>query len=209
MGDTKRGRFIALEGIDGSGKSTQLKYLAERFAKEELPFYGTMEPTSSPFGKLMRQVLRGEVKTDPRVAAPLFVADRLDHLLGETDGIVKKLENGIHVVTDRYYFSSYAYQGVDLGLDWVIEANAPCAGILRPDLTLFIDIDPDTAMERIRRNRDVVEIFEKKERLVRTRALYLEAFERLKDVERVEIVDGNRPVEEIAEDLWQRISALL
>ena len=158
---------------------------------------------------LMRQVLRGEVKTDPRVAAPLFVADRLDHLLGETDGIVKKLENGIHVVTDRYYFSSYAYQGADLGLDWVIEANAPCAGILRPDLTLFIDIDPDTAMERIRRNRDVVEIFEKKERLVRTRALYLEAFERLKDVERVEIVDGNRPVEEIAEDLWQRILALL
>ncbi len=209
MGDTERGRFFALEGIDGSGKSTQLKFLAKRFEKEKLPFYGTMEPTSSPFGKLMRQVLRGEVKTDPRVAAPLFVADRLDHLLGETDGIVKKLEKGIHVVTDRYYFSSYAYQGADLGLDWVIEANAPCARILRPDLTLFIDIDPDTAMERIRANRDVVEIFEKRERLVRTRELYLEAFEWMKDVERVEIVDGNRTVEEIAEDLWQRISALL
>ncbi len=209
MGDTKRGRFIALEGIDGSGKSTQLKLLTKKFEEAGLPFYGTMEPTSSPFGKLMRQVLRGEVKTDPRVAAPLFVADRLDHLLGETDGIVKKLEEGIHVVTDRYYFSSYAYQGADLGLDWVIEANAPCARILRPDLTLFIDIDPDTAMERIRANRDVVEIFEKKERLVRTRELYLEAFERMKDVERVEMVDGNRPAEEITEDLWRRVAAIL
>ena len=133
----------------------------------------------------------------------MFVADRLDHLLGETDGLKRRIDAGEHVITDRYYFSSYAYQSVDLGMDWVIEANRVCAGILRPDLTIFLDIDPDTAMERILANRDHTEIFEKRDRLARTRENYFAAFERLKDEERVVVVDGTRSQEEISEELWE------
>ena len=198
-----RGRLIALEGIDGSGKSTQARYLKEKLEAAGIPCYVTMEPTSSPFGKQLRQVLKGELKTDSRVVAPLFVADRLDHLVGESEGLVKKLEDGITVVTDRYYFSSYAYQSVDLPMEWVITANQVCADIRRPDITIFIDLDPGAAMERILEHRDHVEIFEKRDLLEKCRQNYFRAFELLKEQEKVAVVDGNRSKEEIAADIWE------
>ena len=94
-------------------------------------------------------------------------------------------------------------------MDWVIAANAPCAEVRRPDLNIFLDVDPDTAMERILRNRDHVEIFEQKERLARTRSLYLEAFERMKNLEEVVVIDGNRSEEEIAEDIWRAVQTVM
>ena len=208
MAEKQKGRFIALEGIDGSGKSTQARLLTEALEAEGIPCCVTMEPTASPFGKLLRQVLKGELKTDARVVAPLFVADRLDHLVGETEGIAKKLEEGITVITDRYYFSSYAYQSVDLPMDWVITANEICAQIRRPDVTIFIDLDPEAAMERILENRDHVEIFEKRERLEKCRENYFRAFELLKGKENVAVTDGNRGVEEIAADIRRIVEAL-
>ena len=203
MAERRKGGFIALEGIDGSGKSTQARLLKEALEADGIPCYVTMEPTASPFGKLLRQVLKGELKTDARVVAPLFVADRLDHLVGETEGIARKLEDGITVITDRYYFSSYAYQSVDLPLDWVITANEICAQIRRPDVSIFIDLDPAAAMERIRENRDHVEIFEKRERLEKCRENYFRAFERLKEQENVAVTDGNRGVDEIAAEIYR------
>ena len=75
------GKFIAFEGIDGSGKSTQIEYLTEKLKKENIYYYTTMEPTDSPIGSLIHQIMTGRVKTDNKVIAALFVADRLDHLL--------------------------------------------------------------------------------------------------------------------------------
>ena len=142
---------------------------------------------------------------DNKAIAALFAADRLDHLLNEVDGIASKIEEGTTVLTDRYYFSSYAYHGVDMPMDWIIQANEQSSQILRPTVNIFIDTDPDIAMERIARNRFHRELFEKKSRLIEVREKYLEAFEKRKDVERVMIIDGNRSEREIAEDIWEKL----
>lgn len=93
----------------------------------------------------------GRIPADNKVIASLFIADRVDHLLNSTDGICQKIDSGVSVITDRYYFSSYAYNGVDLDMDWVIHANSISADILRPTLTVFLDIPVNTALERIAR----------------------------------------------------------
>ncbi len=205
MQSNNKGKFIAFEGIDGSGKSTQIRILAERLKMQGDTCYTTMEPTDSPIGYLIHQIMTGRIKTDNKVIAALFVADRLDHLLNDVDGIVSKVNEGITVLTDRYYFSSYAYQSVDMPMDWIIQANEQSSQILRPTVNIFIDTDPDIAMERIARNRFHRELFEKKSRLIEVREKYLEAFEKRKDVERVMIIDGNRSEREIAEDIWEKL----
>lgn len=200
-----RGNFIVFEGIDGSGKSTQIELLTNRLNKERIFCYTTMEPTNSPIGSLIHQIMTGRVKTDNRVIAGLFVADRLDHLLNEVDGIVSKINEGTTVISDRYYFSSYAYHSVDMPMEWVIHANEQSSLILKPTITIFIDVDPNTAIERIAKNRFHQELFEKKSRLVKVRDNYLKAFELLKKEEKYAIIDGNQTQEEIAEKVWDTV----
>lgn len=197
------GSLIVFEGIDGSGKSTQIQLLSKKLREQQVPFYATMEPTNSPVGSLIRQLLTGRMHADPKVIAALFTADRLDHLLNDVDGIVQMIEKGTTVIMDRYYFSSYAYQSVDVPMDWVIRANALSSGILRPKVNIFLDVDVDDALERITNNRHQTELFEEKTRLIQVRERYMEAFERLQDTENVVIVDGGQPPEDVAEKVWE------
>ncbi len=208
-GQAMEGKFIAFEGIDGSGKSTQVRLLSDRLRKEDIPFYVTMEPTDSPIGSLIHQIMTGRVKTDNKVIAALFAADRLDHLLNDVNGIVEKINNGMNVIMDRYYFSSYAYQSVDVPMDWVIHANEQSSAILRPTVNIFIDIDPDTALERIAKTRFQKELFEEKSRLALVRQSYIEAFDRLQGVEQVAVVDGNGSTQEVARDVWEIVKSYL
>jgi len=201
--------FIALEGIDGSGKSTQTKLLTERLTNQGHKVYSTFEPTNNHIGKLIRDILKGNTKADYRIIAGLFVADRLDHLLNEEYGIVKKLAEGYTVIMDRYYFSSYAYQGAHMDIDWVIQANAMSASILRPDVNIFIDVAPEISMQRLHANRDTIELFETLDNLKLVRSKYMEAFEKLKADENIFSVDGNRTPELIAGDIWQKVSSML
>lgn len=205
MDKTNRGKLIAFEGIDGSGKTTQIGLLAGRFREMGITFYTTMEPTDSPIGSLIHQIMTGRMNADPKVIAALFVADRLDHLLNEVNGVVHKVEEGITVIMDRYYFSSYAYQSVDVPIDWLIQANAQSRSILRPAVHIFIDTDPEIAMERITQNRCDKELFEEKSRLARVREKYLECFERFGGSEQVVRIDGNRSPEEVAQDIWKAV----
>ena len=140
--------------------------------------------------------------------AALFAADRLDHIQNDTNGLLTFLERGINVISDRYYFSSYAYQSVDLPMDWIISANSLAADLLRPDATLFIDVDPEVTMARIEKNRMTRELFEDTERLIKTRERYFEAFERMKDKEKIIIVNGDRTPEEVALDIWEKTKDL-
>ena len=204
-GKKQKGNFIAFEGIDGSGKSTQIGLLAERLKKEGVCCYTTMEPTNAPVGSLVRQVMTGRIRMDNKAIAALFAADRLDHLLNEVDGIASKIEEGTTVLTDRYYFSSYAYHSVDVPMEWVIRANEQSALILRPTVNLFIDVDPDTALERIARNRFHQELFEKKSRLVEVRENYKKAFDLLAGEEKYTVIDGNQSREAIADNIWAAV----
>lgn len=90
-------------------------------------------------------------------------------------------------------------------MDWLIEANAQSSMILKPDLNIFLDVDPDTALERITQNRFQKELFEEKSWLVKVRQKYMEAFEKLRDSENVLIIDGNRDVRDVAEDVWKAV----
>lgn len=200
-----KGKFIAFEGIDGSGKSTQIQYLMEKLKENNIYYYTTMEPTDSPIGSLIHQIMMGRIKTDNKVIAALFVADRLDHLLNDINGLKAKIDEGTTVISDRYYFSSYAYHSVDMPMKWVIQANDQCKRILQPTVTVFIDVDPDVAIERIAKNRFHQELFEKKSRLVKVREKYFEAFKRERDNENIIVVDGNKQPAEIADEIWKKV----
>jgi len=203
-----RNLFIALEGIDGSGKSTQSKLLAEKLTAAGHKVYTTFEPTDGMVGSVLRNILKGNIKADHRTIAGLFLADRLDHLLNEETGIVKKMKDGYTVITDRYYFSSYAYHGTHMDMDWVIAANSICAQTLRPDINVFIDVSPETSMQRINTNRASTELFENLESLKNIQAKYLEAFHKLKDDENIFITNGDRSAEAIANDIYYKVSSL-
>src|SRR5664279_813328 len=200
--------FIALEGIDGSGKSTQVKLLSENLTKAGHEVYSTFEPTDSPIGSIIRNIFNHTMEADHRTIAGLFVADRLDHLLNKTNGILKKIAEGYTVITDRYYFSSYAYQGIHMPLDWVIEANSLSADLLRPDLNVYIDILPEISMTRLHQGRSSIELYESIENLTNVRDKYFEIFERLKSRETIFITEGNRSPEIIAADIWTEISEI-
>ena len=202
--------FIAFEGIDGSGKSTHVKLLAEFLTHKGHKVYTTFEPTDSRIGVMIRDIFNHRMEGDQRVIAALFAADRLNHLLNSQDGILKKLKEGYTVITDRYYFSSYAYHSVhNIDMDWVIQANSMSADLLRPDLNIYIDISPDVSMERLKKGRNSFEMYETLENQKMVYDKYKEAFDRLGDAEKVFVTDGNRKTDLIAEDIRIAVEALI
>lgn len=201
----KKNLFIAIEGIDGSGKSTQAKNIAKHLEAEGHKVYLTFEPTDMRIGKMIRSILGGKEQADEKVIAALFAADRLDHLLHETNGILKKLADGYTVITDRYYFSSYAYHGAHVDMDWVIDSNRMAAETLKPDVNIFVDVSPEVAMTRINANRESVEIYETLDNLKAVQSQYFTAFQKLKNKEHIVFVNGDETPEKVTELLWSVI----
>jgi dTMP kinase len=205
----KNNVFIAIEGTDGSGKSTQAKLLAEKMSANGHKVHLTFEPTNRKIGSLLRNILKGTEIADQTTIAGLFLADRLDHLLNDEDGLVKKMADGYTVISDRYYFSSYAYHGVYVDMDWVIACNEMCARILKPDLNIFVDVPTDECMRRIVANRENAELYETNEILKKVRDNYLKAFSKLSDKEHIVTINGGRQIAEVAAEIWERCSELL
>ena len=203
------GRFLVFEGLDGSGKTTQMARLQQRLTGMGVAADTTCEPSDGPVGRLIRQILEGRISMDPRTLAALFAADRTDHLVIPETGVAALVKKGRIVLCDRYYFSSYAYHARDMDLEWVITLNAMNAQILKPDLTLFIDVAPQTCLERIRAGRKHLDLFEKIDILAQVRDNYFAAFERLKNQETVTVVDGNAPEEEVAQAVWRHVSRMV
>lgn len=182
-----KGKFIVFEGTDGSGKSTQMKMLGKYLKAKGISVYGTHEPTDSPFGALLRACLTGRVETDERAIAALFAADRIDHITNSVNGIMKKLEEGTTVLCDRYYFSSFAYNGGFVPLEWVIELNKPAMNLLRPDLTIFLDLPAEESMKRVAR-RGETERYETMEKQKRIRDKYFDVFRMFAGKETVAVI---------------------
>jgi dTMP kinase len=154
-----RGRFIALEGIDGSGTTTQRGALATALRARGHVVLETNEPSSGSIGRLARERLaQGAIPIDRGALALLFAADRLDHVATE---IEPALARGSLVITDRYVMSSWVYQALDCDPAWVraINQRAPW-----PDLTFVLDVPADAAMRRVMARRDAsgpaLEIYE-------------------------------------------------
>jgi dTMP kinase len=201
--------FLAFEGIDGSGKSTHSRLLSEKLNQLHHKTYTTCEPTDSEIGQLIRRILKGEHKADHKTLAGLFVADRLDHILDTEKGLLKQLNDGYHVITDRYYFSSYAYHSIHMDMDWVIAANSMSADLLRPTATIFVDVAPEICIERIQKSRANIELFETLDLLKAIRSNYLTAFEKLAGQENVVHIDGNRDMAVVAEEIFAYVNTLL
>ena len=204
-----RGKFIAFEGIDGSGKSSQVQMLKHQLEQSGHKVYCTFEPTDNRIGTTIRGILKGEDKADNLTIAALFAADRLHHILNERDGLLKKLKEGYIVLCDRYYFSSYAYHSVYMEMEWVIEINKKSADLLRPDLNLFIDVSPEIAMQRIQNNRAEVELYETMDMLKSVYHNYHLAFEKMKREEKIVSIAGNHSLDKIAADILGKVTSIL
>ena len=204
----ERGKFIVFEGIDGSGKSTQAKKLKEYLEGIGKVCVSTFEPTYNQIGDFLHKILSGSEKADPRVIATLFAADRLDHILNSAYGIKKMLDDGKYVICDRYYLSSFAYQGSEVSLPWVIELNREARAELKPDITILVDIPPEVSLERIKKGRESFEIYENLQRLTSVRENYLALCEKFKNEENIFITDGNKEPDLIFEDIKNAVSKI-
>lgn len=203
----QRGYFFAFEGIDGSGKSTQIQLLKKRIEANGVRCMETKEPTDGPIGSLIHQCMTGRTTADEQTLAALFAADRLDHILNNTDGLCRKLQDGVSIISDRYILSNYAYQSVRVPLDWLIQLNAQAAQLLKADCHIFIDVDPEVSLERMAKGRFHTELYETKDRLTEVRNRYFDLFDRLQEQEHILIVDGNQSVESISKDIWRHLTS--
>lgn len=201
-----KGLFIVFEGIDGSGKSTQIERLAKKLTADKFDVYQTFEPSDGPVGTLVRDMLKGKVEIDQRTIASLFAADRTDHLVNKRNGIADKVGNGQIVLCDRYYFSSYAYHSQYVDMDWVIQSNVINADILKPDLNIFIDVDPEACFKRLEKRQDEFELYEKIDVIKKVRELYFKAFDKLNKSEHVVIVDGNADEDVVEKRIFKEVS---
>ncbi|MGD9686848.1 MAG: dTMP kinase [Desulfobacter sp.] len=209
MEKANKGRFVVFEGIDGSGKTTQVELLCKRLASTGFRIHTTCEPTDGPVGRLIRRMLSGTLPADQRTIASLFAADRTEHLMDPETGIRQMVDTGTIVVCDRYYFSSYAYHSQYMDMEWVIQANRLNADILKPDITLFIDVDPQICLKRLQTTRKHLEIYEKIDIMKQVRANYLAAFNRLAHQEHVVVIDGNNSVDNIAKAVWEQVCLVI
>lgn len=188
--------FIVIEGIDGTGKSTQAQALAERFRADGREVVLDFEPTRGPHGmKLRESFTTGRLA--PEEELELFLADRRDHV----EQVIKpSLAAGKVVILDRYYFSNMAYQGA-IGFDpaEIRRRNEAFAPV--PDLLFILDLDIDTALQRIGARGDTANEFEKRENLERCREIFLS----LKDEPFTRVIDVSGPPEEVANTIAKHL----
>lgn len=202
MVERKKGLFIVFEGLDGSGKTTHIHALAKKLRAEGHICYETREPTDGPAGATVHQCMTGRVNADPHAIAALFAADRVDHVHNPYNGILKKIESGITVLTDRYVLSSLAYNGSEVSADWIWQLNAHVLEVMPPDCTVFIDIDPSLAMRRIDR-RDDKERYETQKMLTRVRKQYLDMMDSPNFRGEKLIVSGDDETDRVSEAIWR------
>ena len=208
--ENKRGLFIVIEGVDGSGKSTQASLLADYLRGLGRRVHHTAEPTESGLGGMVRDGLGGEHPRTTEELAAMFLADRVAHNVSPKSGIKQYLESGTDVVCDRYYYSSLAYQGVDGALQWVADMNLNSPVIKKPDICVFIDLDPEKCLEHIRAGRSHFEIYEENSAIIaETRRRYGIVFEMLNGRDNIVTVDGARTPQEVSADVIAAVSKLL
>ena len=193
----KIGAFICIEGLDGSGKTTQAKLLVAKLRKSHNAVY-TAEPSRGKIGAFIRnRCLYGEKRRSTVVEALLFAADRIEHV---ENVVLPALHQGKLVVSDRYLYSSLAYQGASgLSLEWIETINAHA---LKPDFAVFIDVDPKTVMNRLKPKRSVMENIETQQKV---REIYL------KFVEKGSLarIKGDKSKNEVAKELCAVVTEFL
>lgn len=203
--------FIVFEGIDGAGTSTQIKKLVDSNPEK---YEATAEPTKSEIGKFLRRMLAGEFHVDEKTNAYLFAADRCEHIYGQ-NGIIEKIKNGKTVVSDRYFFSSMAYQSASCGKDLPRLLNSPFP---LPEYLFYFQINPEISLARVNARNEKKEIYEKLDIQKKIAALYEEVISEYENIAQNNIqnfpqinaqsdtmkiirIDASKSIEEIAETI--------
>jgi dTMP kinase len=205
-------RFIVLEGIDGSGTTTQAARLVAELGRRGTRAVATCEPTSGPVGKFIRSALKGELTAEAGAPhalpwssmALLFAADRLDHV---ESVIAPALRDGVVVVCDRYVLSSLAYQSTtspegERAVPWIRALNSQA---LRADLTIVLDVADDVARARRERRGGKPELFEVNDLQRRLAAVYASAESLLPGERVVHVADG--PLDDVAAQILAAVLA--
>jgi dTMP kinase len=203
----KRGKFVVLEGIDGSGTTTHVARLADKLRGQKLKVRTTREPSDGPIGTLVRQVLTGRVVV-PGGRAPnwqtmalLFAADRMDHVEAEIEPWVSE---GGTLISDRYDASSLAYQSVSSGrggadaVEWIRALNKFCA---RPDLTIVLDVNFEEAARRRDLRGEAAQLYEQNE-VQRALAVFYRDLAKHLPKDRITLVDAGGTIDEVHERIY-------
>ena len=192
--------FIVFDGMDGTGKTTQMRLLSEKLNALGIETVLTCEPSTSPDGKALRRALSGQEPANNSRMAALFLIDRIGH----NAEIAGWMAEGKTVISDRYYYASMAYQGQGDCFEWVARMNLDCPHIRKPDGAILLDMNPEDSMARIRAGRtsDELEIYETVAQQEKIRARFARVTEYLKNRDLIITVNAAGTVEEVAERIW-------
>jgi dTMP kinase len=190
---TYSGHLIVFEGIDGSGKSICIQNLFKKLSIACFDVVNFAEPSNGIFGTQIREAASSGGKLpDPQIVADLFVKDRIEN---RDKNLLPALREDKIVLLDRYFYSNIAYQGVDLSPEYIFELNKNV--ILNPDLTFLFDIDVDTALTRIIKNRAKTTSFEKKEFLEKVKTIYNSLESSI-----IRRIDAHRNLTEVCKEIY-------
>jgi dTMP kinase len=190
----RKGLFICVEGLDGCGKTTQTKFLVKRLKKMGYDAVYTAEPSRGRIGMFVkRYCLHGEKRVSAVIEALMFAADRFEHVEKE---VIPALNEGRIVVSDRYVYSSLAYQGADgLDLKWIEMVNDHA---IRPDLAIFVDVKPEAVVHRLKPKKSVME---NSETQYKVREVYMNFVENGELVK----INGNKSKRKVADDIFKLV----
>ena len=193
-----RGWFIVFEGVDGSGKSTQIELLSMKLRDQGVDHVLEREPSDGAIGRFIRNYAEaGDRYLQPESEALLFTADRFEH----SKRIEQTLDQGVTVVCDRYYHSTLAYQSAaGVPVAWLRDLQKFA---LKPDLVLLLDVDPGRSLMRV--SGRTLTVFENRDYLSRVRDLYL-GFAREGEMQ---LVDTGRPVDEVEAEVENLVEDLM
>ncbi|HNY97726.1 MAG TPA: dTMP kinase [Candidatus Pacearchaeota archaeon] len=197
--NTNEGKFIVLEGLDGSGQSTQVKMLKDYLESCAIPCLVTKEPTQvtgdffSSVAQSIRGVLDKKISMDPKTLQEMFAQDRKEHLENQ---IIPALSQGIWVICDRYCFSSFAY-GAAHGnnIDYLIKINE---NFLLPDFIFLLKVRPQICMQRVVRRNEGLKFFEVEEKLSKTWKQYEEVIKKFPEIN---VIDGEKDMVTVHDEI--------
>jgi dTMP kinase len=196
----RRGRLIAFEGIDGTGKSTQITMLAKVLRERGFEVVVTCEPTNGIYGQQIRALYKNRDSGSLEEELELFLADRREHIARL---LAPSLAAGKIVLTDRYYLSSVAYQGAaGLNPEWILQKNAFAPP---PDLAIIIDLSPRQAVNRIQQGRgDTLNSFEHEDYLAKVAAVFHDM-----KMPYISRVDGTSSIADVNRQIWFEVEKIL
>ena len=188
---------IVFEGLDGAGTTTQRNKLVSYLKEKKVPLFETCEPTNNMIGRLIRDILQKKYTTTPSALALLYSADRDDHLYNNDYGLLTQIEKGNYIIQDRYFYSSFAYQGVNLAWEKIEEINS----FPHPEYVIYIETSEQVCMDRIEKRGEAKELFEKAEFLKKVAINYEKIFSTLPKEVKFLKIDCSLSVEAIFEEI--------